>query len=498
MSRGAWLARRLALVLLLIPTLAYAAPTPPGPALPNASLPPTLAGTRVFAASGFSIHDPLAAFWQRNGGLAAFGLPLALASHTPDGTETQVFERTRLEYHPQNPAPYTVQLGLLGKLALEQQGRDWRAEGRGVALDGPCRLFDETQRTVCGPFLRFWQSAGLDFGQPGVSYAEALALFGLPLTAPQIETNSSGDQVLTQWFERARFEWHPANPPAFQVLLGRLGAEVYGQPLPPAPLALSAPATVAQGHTFRITIAASDLFGVAGTLGDWPLAWVQQPDGTWVGLGGTHAMQPLGALDLDVAAQRADGQPVYAHATVTVVAGGYAAERVILPPSVNDSIAGNPERVAAERAAVNALWPQVTPEKLWDGPFQLPADGAIESEFGTRRAYNDGPFDSYHEGLDIANQRGTPVRAAGRGRVVFAQDDLIVRGGAVILDHGWGVHSGYWHMDKVLAQPGQLVAQGDVIGLMGSKGFSNAPHVHWDLRIGALNVNPHDWLDAGW
>ena len=58
------------------------------------------------------------------------------------------------------------------------------------------------------------------------SYQRSLALFGLPLTAPRMETNSSGDTVLTQWFERARFEWHPQNAPEFRVLLGRLGDEV--------------------------------------------------------------------------------------------------------------------------------------------------------------------------------------------------------------------------------------------------------------------------------
>ena len=56
--------------------------------------------------------------------------------------------------------------------------------------------------------------------------AEALALFGYPVSEAQMERNSSGDMVLTQWFERARFEYHPHNPAAYQVLLGRLGAEV--------------------------------------------------------------------------------------------------------------------------------------------------------------------------------------------------------------------------------------------------------------------------------
>ncbi len=149
---------------------------------------------------------------------------------------TQWFERYRLELHPENTAPYTVMLGRIGEERLLQLGRDWRAEPAATAPQPGCLWFAETQHTVCDQaaglgFKTFWEQHGLEFdGQPGSSYAESLALFGLPLTEPQLETNSSGDTVLTQWFERARFEWHPANPDAFKVLLGRLGAEVANAP----------------------------------------------------------------------------------------------------------------------------------------------------------------------------------------------------------------------------------------------------------------------------
>ncbi|PMP76321.1 MAG: CAP domain-containing protein, partial [Chloroflexus aggregans] len=98
-----------------------------------------------------------------------------------------------------------------------------------------CRYFAETQHLVCDAFLRYWQSHGLEFdGRPGFSEAESLALFGLPLTEPRIETNSSGDTVLTQWFERARFELHTQLGPDV-VLLGLLGREVFGSPTDVAP-----------------------------------------------------------------------------------------------------------------------------------------------------------------------------------------------------------------------------------------------------------------------
>jgi glucose/arabinose dehydrogenase len=91
-----------------------------------------------------------------------------------------------------------------------------------------CAFFEQTGHTVCEPFLSYWRNNGLEFdGQPGKSYDESLALFGLPLSEPMMETNSSGFTVLTQWYERARFEYLPDNPDPYKVLLGRLGAEVY-------------------------------------------------------------------------------------------------------------------------------------------------------------------------------------------------------------------------------------------------------------------------------
>ena len=144
---------------------------------------------------------------------------------------TQYFEREPFESHPEHPAPYQVLLGRLGAEILQQQGRSWRDEDDGAnPLPGTaCEVFmiDTERRSVCGPLLSYWRSHGLEFdGRPGTSYAESLALLGLPLTAPKIETNPDGDRVLTQWFERARLEYHPDKPAEFQVLLGRLGVEL--------------------------------------------------------------------------------------------------------------------------------------------------------------------------------------------------------------------------------------------------------------------------------
>jgi len=174
-------------------------------------------------------------FWRSSGGLPVFGFPITPLYDAPtrEGLVlAQMVERNRLEYHPDLAPPYDILLGRLGEDLLVARGRDWRVEPVGLPkMD--CWHAEETEHTVCDQepdlgFLSFYRQHGLELGDPGVSQREALALWGLPLTEPAIETNEAGDKVLTQWFERARFEYHPGKPAEYRVLLGLLGREVWG------------------------------------------------------------------------------------------------------------------------------------------------------------------------------------------------------------------------------------------------------------------------------
>ncbi len=185
---------------------------------------------QYFPETQHNLLDPMGGYWQAHGGLPVFGYPISEAfaetNQDTSGTyQTQYFERNRLEAHPENAAPYDILLGLLGKEVLAQQGRDWTTFPK--ADPGAAHFFAATGHAVTHtPFWEYFRAHGLEFdGQPGYSEAESIALFGLPLSEATMETNSSGDTVLTQWFERARFEWHPNNPAEYQVLLGLLGKE---------------------------------------------------------------------------------------------------------------------------------------------------------------------------------------------------------------------------------------------------------------------------------
>jgi hypothetical protein len=179
----------------------------------------------------YCVSDRFREYWEQNGGLPVFGYPITPAALEQTGEGVflvQYFERNRFELHPEHARPYDVLLGRLGDDRLRQQGRDWQRFPRGQRNVG-CLWFEETGHSVCnqegsGGFRSYWESHGvLD---PALSpYARSLALFGLPLSEPLLETNAAGDTVLTQWFERGRFEWHPDKPREFKVLLGLLGNE---------------------------------------------------------------------------------------------------------------------------------------------------------------------------------------------------------------------------------------------------------------------------------
>ena len=179
-------------------------------------------------------------YWEQNGGLAVFGYPISAATmqQTADGTFlTQFFERNRFELHPAEPPPYDVLLGRLGDDRLTQLGRNWQTFPKGAETAG-CLFFTQTGHSVCNQegdigFRSYWESHGLQ--DPALSQVNrSLALFGFPLSEPAMETNAAGATVLTQWFERARFEFHPGNPSETRVLLGLLGNET-SSASPPAP-----------------------------------------------------------------------------------------------------------------------------------------------------------------------------------------------------------------------------------------------------------------------
>lgn len=182
-------------------------------------------GVRYFPETSHTLRGAFLRYWERYGGLRIFGFPISeeLIETGSDGRSytVQYFERHRFELHPENPAPYDVLLTRIGDDVLRTTGRDWNTFPRGAVQPG-CLTFEATGHALCEPFLGYWRANGLEFdGARGSSFAESLALFGQPISPPQVEEIAPGVFRTVQWFERARFEDHDG-----QVLLGLLGNEL--------------------------------------------------------------------------------------------------------------------------------------------------------------------------------------------------------------------------------------------------------------------------------
>ncbi|MFN8540258.1 MAG: hypothetical protein U0232_22620 [Thermomicrobiales bacterium] len=187
-------------------------PTPP----PSAATPPDVPGypSTCFAETGFCVRGLFLAYWQAHGGLAINGFPLSdeFPVYLEDGKAytVQYFERVRMEYHPENAEPFQVLLG--------QFGRRLHPADPAVAEIPGATYFAETGHNVTrAEFVAYWQSNG------------GLAQFGFPLSEEFVETLENGQQYSVQYFERARFEWHPENGEPYKVLLGQFGRRILGE-----------------------------------------------------------------------------------------------------------------------------------------------------------------------------------------------------------------------------------------------------------------------------
>jgi hypothetical protein len=247
-----------------------------------------------------------------------------------------------------------------------------------------------------------------------------------------------------------------------------------------------------QGRAWWLILPARGLHTVHGQLGDWPIHFFSARD-QWVGLGAVPALAPAGSYTLTVTLTLASGRERTETQPLDVLPGGYASETITLDEGTSQLL--DPSLVIPERERIRSLVAPVTEPRYWADVFWRPALGRITSEFGTRRSYNGGPFDSYHAGVDFSWRSGLDVRAPAPGLVVLAER-LTVRGGATLIHHGWGVYSGFWHQAELAVQAGNWVEAGQIIGTIGGTGLATGAHLHWELFVGGVPVDPLPWTEG--
>ena len=248
------------------------------------------------------------------------------------------------------------------------------------------------------------------------------------------------------------------------------------------------PPQVRQGHTLLIEVLANRPVTVTGALDDRTLSFTPRSGGAWA-VAGMPVTAEVSAHPVQLWVVDSLGGGISTTMSVMVMAADFGGEHIELPADRVYLL--EPEVVREEAQRLGQVFAHVTPQQFWTSTFSWPHAGEVTSPFGIRRTYNDGQA-SYHGGIDISAEAGAPVAASSQGRVALAES-LQVRGNAVILDHGLGVYSGYYHLSEILVREGQQVAQGEVIGRAGDTGLSTGVHLHWEMRVGGVLVNPLEW-----
>jgi murein DD-endopeptidase MepM/ murein hydrolase activator NlpD len=258
------------------------------------------------------------------------------------------------------------------------------------------------------------------------------------------------------------------------------------------------PLPMVQGSTEVLQVQTQEGVSVSGILVDMPLH-LFQANGAQIALQGVHALLEPGVYPLLVEATLADGSKQSFEQMVLVTSGDYLSEDI----PINDPSTLDPAVTEPELGNITALTAPSTPTRYWNDVFNSPAvdPNCFTSRYGTRRTYkvinSDIEVPGFHTGLDFCGGEGLQIFAPAPGRVVFAAP-LTVRGNATIIDHGWGIYSGFWHQSQILVNVGDMVEQGQVIGLVGGTGRVTGPHLHWEVWVNGIQVNPLDWLNQAY
>jgi murein DD-endopeptidase MepM/ murein hydrolase activator NlpD len=226
----------------------------------------------------------------------------------------------------------------------------------------------------------------------------------------------------------------------------------------------------------------------------YPMAF-NGKNGTYEGLLGIDMNIRPSTYEIKVVATDGDNN-LYSRAhSLKVEKVNFGIQKLSLPSSMVDLDAKTLERVNKESKMLKGLLQAFRNERLWSGPFIRPVEGEISGEFGLNRIIN-GQSRSPHTGVDLRAEEGTPVLACNSGVVIFV-GQLFFSGKSVVLDHGWGLYSMYFHLSEALVKKGEKVHTGTLLGRVGSTGRSTEPHLHWAIRINGARVDPLALLNIG-
>ena len=247
-----------------------------------------------------------------------------------------------------------------------------------------------------------------------------------------------------------------------------------------------------QGEVLVVTVPVTgDPDRVVGHLLKREIVFFPVGKGEYAGLLGLDMQDKPGQHELTVQMEYPDRTARH-RVTILLIKEDFKAQHLKLPKKMVDLDSETLARVRKESKLLHQAFESVLPKPLWNSQFIEPVQGRVSGRFGSRRVIN-GQHKRPHSGEDIAAPKGTPVVAMNAGLVRLTMDHFFT-GKGVILDHGLGLFSMYFHLSAVDVTQGQMVEKGQPIGKVGATGRATGPHLHWGVRLNGSRIDPYSLL----
>jgi murein DD-endopeptidase MepM/ murein hydrolase activator NlpD len=251
---------------------------------------------------------------------------------------------------------------------------------------------------------------------------------------------------------------------------------------------------VSQGELVEVHVSGGELASVEGMLAGEKITFHETGGGSFSALLGADVGAKPSMAKLRLTARTQSGAERRAEVPVHVLAKIFRQESFNVAPGFDQISPETLEEIRREQAAFARVFASPEPARLWDAPFLRPVPHeASASSFGSRRIINGKPR-APHGGTDLSSPAGTEVAAANHGRVALA-GDFFFAGGSIVLDHGGGLFTMYFHLSELRVGEGAMVRKGDVLGLSGATGRVTGAHLHWGARLGNARVDPLQLLE---
>jgi murein DD-endopeptidase MepM/ murein hydrolase activator NlpD len=275
------------------------------------------------------------------------------------------------------------------------------------------------------------------------------------------------------------------------ALLSLLAGYSFGRPV--AKASGTKPTELFQGDIVELRIPGTGLTSVEGRMGKAMVPFFSNASGDYTAFVGADLEAKPGLVTVIVKGMTTTGIQRDSQISLLIKPKAFKKESFSVGAEFDQLSPEVLERIRKDQDEFAGAFMKSGPDPLWRGPFVLPVSSEVSSPFGYRRIINGAPR-APHTGVDLRAALGSEVVAANHGRVVLL-GDFFFSGNSLVLDHGAGLYTMYFHLSGFKVEMGAAVGKGDVIGLSGMTGRVTGPHLHWGARLNGARIDPFELVN---